>query len=202
MEKNDLQSIRAILEAYRQTAKAPSTYTEGQEAAEEQFRLNLDDEIRRQPPAKMVTGSICNSITQSLILAIRPPKSVDDAIQRIKLVCGLDDRQAQVIKEIRLIAANARGQLRMRISEVVLTPERASAYFFTLGCLFGMSILLIVTERHPGFWLVMRGLGFGLAIGSMVGFVLARSLRIYPLLERLKAAEHWLEGTAAEPREA
>ena len=55
----------------------------------------------------------------------------------------------------------------------------------------GVAIMSIVLET-PGPWLLVRGMGLGIAIGSISGFVLGRSFRAYPVMEKLKALEPWL----------
>lgn len=190
---DDLKDLAPILKALQKLSEDRTTYRRTLEQVDAQFSLLLTEETRKQ---EKTTDRLINHgfrIGQTVLSAIRPPRTNEELLRRIQQACELSDKQVRLLSDIGLVSADETGRpiLRNR-GDVLLTHEKASAYLFVIGCLLGMAIMSIVLEPTPSFWLVIRGLGLGMAIGSTAGFVLGRSFRAYPILERLENLDPWL----------
>lgn len=188
----DLKDVAAILNALRRTARNPASYGKPLHEVDREFSEALEDEVSRQAKEQYGRLARAHRATQSALSALRPPKTRQELLDRLKEACGLTDRQVQLLKDTGLVATDSDGRPMIRKGpDVILTPERANIYVGIIGCLGGMAIWSILLDPAPGIWLVSRGLGLGLAIGSTAGFVLGRSFRAYPLIAKIESFAPW-----------
>ncbi len=187
-----------LLEALRRIAENPNSYSQDMDEASDEFRTALVESVRQDGTSRKERLLKVRQAGQSVLRVLRPPKSDQEALTRLKETIGLTGGQLRNARAIRLLRTGIDGRLRLADeSAVVLSPDRAVAYLAVLGCLMGLAIGSVFAEPCPGLWLLIRGAGLGMAIGSVAGLVLDRSFRVYVVMEKLKAAEPWLTGSQA-----
>lgn len=192
MDEN-LKEIAPILEAFRRIALDPATYRQSIDVVDRQFSQGLLDETSKHSRLLDDRESKVRQMGQAVLHALRPPKTSQELLDYIKSAYELSDRQLRLLKDIGIVATDATGRLIVRSGpDIVLKQEKAVIYLFAIGFLLGMAIWSIALEPVPGAWLLVRGIGLGMAIGSIAGFVLSRSFRAYPVLEKLKMLEPWV----------
>lgn len=191
--EDDLKKLTPILSAFQRLSHDSTTYGQSLDQVDAQFSKLLSEELKRQPkPTDSFSQQACR-VGRTVLSTIHPPKANEELLKRIQQACELTDKQVRLLRDIGLISTDEAGKpvLRNR-DEVLLTQEKASWYLLATGCLLGMAIMSIVLEQTPGLWLLVRGMGLGIGIGAIAGFVLGRSYRAYPVLEKLKTLEPWL----------
>lgn len=190
---DDLDKLAPILEALAKVARDSATYRKSLGEVDQQFKAALSEAVSSQSAAAKHGLTRVFRLRQSVIRALRPPRTSQELIEQIKRTCGLDSRQVRVLEEIRLLTCDASGQPTFRPrKEVILPPEKAACYLYLLGCLTGLAIASILLAGETGVGLIFRGLALGLAIGGVAGFVLGRSFRAYPILDKLDTLRPWL----------
>lgn len=195
---DDSRQPSPLLEALRRIAENPYSYSQDLDEAGEEFRAALVESVRQDSASRKKHLLKIRQAGQSVLRALRPPKSDQEALTRLKETIGLTGRQLRNARAIRLLNTGTDGRLQLADeSAVVLSPDRAVAYLAVLGCLVGLAIGSVIAEPRPGLWLVIRSTGLGMAIGSIAGLVLDRSFRVYVVVAELKAAEPWLTASQA-----
>lgn len=189
----DLKQLAPVVEALRAVACNPDTYGKTLDEVDQQFAEALREMLAEQSAWKVAGLSPVNRFKRSIVRALHKPKSHEELLASIKRACDLSDRQARLLVDVRLLAIDVEGQPVLRIKEnVILSPAKAATYLFLIGCLTGIAISSVLVEPEAGLALVIRGFGLGLAIGSVAGFVLGRSFRAYPIIEKIEALYPWL----------
>lgn len=192
MDEN-LKDIAPILEAFRRIALDPTTYRHSLDEVDRQFSQALLEETSKPSPLLHDRVGKVRHMGKAVMHALRPPQTSQELLGYLKSVCGLSDSQLQLLEDTGIIATDTTGRPIVRGGpDVVLTHEKAAIYLSVIGFLLGMAVWSVVLVPLPGVWLLVRGIGLGMAIGSVAGFVLARSFRAYPVLEKLKVLEPWL----------
>lgn len=190
---DDLEQLAPILNALQRMTRDPSTYTSSLDAVDAQFSEILDEEMAKHERSNCDLGSGTDSKRLGVLSAIRRPKARDELLARIQQACGLTDRQVRLLRDTGLLTMDKNDKpVIRRTSNILLTREKATASLLAISCLLGMAIWSILTDDAPGLVLLLRGIGLGIAIGSITGFVLARSYRAYPILEKLESIQPWL----------
>lgn len=190
---DELKKLAPILEALRRVEQDATTYQMPLDAVNARFMKLLSEEVTRH--ASSTTGLMGKAclVRHAVLKAVHPPRACDELLERIRRACELTDRQVRLLRDTGLIATDEKGRPIIRNSrDVLLTHEKAALYLFAIGCLSGMSIWSIVVDSAPGIGLIFRGIGLGIALGSIAGFVLGRSYRAYPILEKLVDFQPWL----------
>lgn len=191
--EDDLQKLTPILNAFQKLSKNPLTYQRTLDQVDDEFSQLLCEELRSHKNATNSLLSQARRARQTALSIIRPAKTRDELIARIQQACQLTDKQIKLLRRIDLVSVKETGEFTLRNHKDVLLPQaKATLYLFAVGVLFGMAIMSVALEPNPGLWLVIRGIGLGIGIGSVAGFVLGRSYRAYPIVEKLRALEPWL----------
>ncbi|MDP1610673.1 MAG: hypothetical protein Q8M11_06420 [Sulfuritalea sp.] len=185
-----------LLEALRRIAENPNSYGHGLDEAGDEFHAALVEGVHRKGALGKERLQEIRQVGRSVLGILRPPKSDQEALTRLKANLNLTDRQLRAIRAIRILLEDrASGGLRLKDkSAYALSPERAGIYLFAIGCLSGAALSLLVTSSEPLLVAAIRGLGYSIALGSIAGFVLERSYRLYPVLQKLETAELWITG--------
>lgn len=182
--------------ALRRIAENPNSYSLGLDEAGDEFRAALVEGVRQGGASRKERLLKIQQAGRSVLGILRPPKSDQEALTRLKANLNLTDRQLRAIQAIRILLEDkASGGLRLKDkSAYALSPERACIYLFAIGCLSGAALSLLVTSSEPLLIAAIRGLGHSIALGSIAGFILERSYRLYPVLQKLETAELWISG--------
>jgi len=191
--EDDLEKLAPILNAFRKLSQDPTTYQESIDKVDARFSQLLSDEVEKH--RKVPDGLLAKAHRAgcTALRIIRPARTSEELLKQIQRACGLTDKQVKLLRDIGLVSVTEVGKLTLENSVDILLPHaKASLYLFAIGCLLGMAIMSVALEPAPGLWLVMRGMGLGIGIGSVAGFVLGRSYRAYPVAEKLKTLEPWL----------
>lgn len=191
--EDDLQKLSPILNAFQKLSNDRSTYEKTLDQVDADFSVLLSEEVEKQRKATNGFVSRAHRAGKNALSLIRPVGTSDELLKLIQRKCELTDKQIRLLRDIGLVILNEKGNPVLRHGEdVVLTQEKAACYLFATGCLLGIAVTWTILEPTPGLWLIVRGIGLGTAIGSIAGFVLGRSYRVYPILEKLKPIEPWL----------
>lgn len=193
MEDN-LEKLTPILNAFRKLSQDPTTYQQSIDKVDARFSRLLSDEVEKHRRTTDGFLTRARRVGRFSLSIIRPAKTSEELLKRIQRACNLTEKQVKLLRSIGLVSVNETGKLTLKNSKDVLLPHaKACLYLFAIGCLVGMAIMSVALEPAPGLWLVIRGMGLGIGIGSIAGFVLGRSFRAYPIVEKLKTLEPWLK---------
>lgn len=195
--EDDLEKIAQVLEVFRRIARDQSTYSKSLDEVTRQFSQALQEEsswIASQPGH--LKHDKPNGADQAALQKLLPRTASPALLDRIKQACALTEKQMRLLQNTGVLSLDGNGLPILRDDpQHILPQEKAAFYLFTLGTLFGLIIGLISLEPFPGIWLLPYGLGFGIAMGSLISFVLGRSFLAYPALKKLDAFKPWLGAT-------
>ncbi len=188
----DLKKIAPILDALWQTARDPASYGKSLEEVDAEFTRCLAEAAAQPHPSD---ATLIGGIRAALFKVIRRPKTKEALLELIRVRCELSDRQVRLLKASGFIKLDAAGKPLLRdAGDVLLAPERAALYLFSVGLLSGMALYPIFFADEPNLELIVRSFGLGMALGSLGGFVLERSFRAYPVFEKVKGLRPWFQG--------
>lgn len=193
---DELKKLAPILDALESVAHNPDAYRKTLNEIDQLFASALHKAATEQRVLDATRLSQVDRFKQSIVRALHQPKSHEELVASIKRTCDLSERQTRLLTDIRLLSSDVYGQPVLRPKEeVILPPAKAAVYLFLIGVLTGFAISSILVEPDAGIRTVIRGFGLGLAIGSIAGFVLGRSFRAYPLIEKLELLYPWLNAS-------
>ena len=190
---DEREDIGALVEALRRSACDTETYSHDPDQAAERIKQAFS-KIQAAEQTRNAEFTNGGKPISETIRALHSPKCSLEAIARLKTTIGLEDKEIQRIERIRVFGKDADGQLYVRIK--ALSPAMAATFLVACGVLLGLSISSVLIASDPGVALIVHGAGLGIAIGSLVGIILDRSIRLWPILKKLESAEDWL---AARP---
>lgn len=194
---DDLKGIAPFINALGKVARDPKAYQRTSSEVDEQFSAELADAINHSKATTHQRTYSIKAVTESVVRALHQPKSVNELLLLIAQRYDLSSKEIRLLKDIGLFTTDSDNQIILRQKdEVLLPPSRAGIYLFLLGCLTGFAIASILIEPDAGISLILRGAGLGIAIGSIAGFVLGRSSRAYPVLEKLESIYPWLNASS------
>ncbi len=198
--EDDLEKLTPILNALQKLANDPTSYKRTFDQLDAEFSQLLCNEFKKHNKATDGLLARAHRTGQTTLSINCPPRTSEELLKRLQRACELSDKQVRLIRDIGLVSVNEIGKPMLRNDYDVLLPHaKASLYLFATGVLLGMAIMSAALEPAPGLGLVVRGIGQGIAIGSVVGFVLGRSFRAYPIVQKLKTLEPWLTATPPRP---
>ena len=172
--EEDLSSIAKILNALSKIANDPQNYSVPLN------RQHLDIEENKG------AGS-------GLLLFFTKKKSHDLLINQIKIQTGFNKGQINQLFKSKILTVDPNGRPTLNISEKYLySQNKAIAYLLTLSSVFGFIVGQILYQ--PQMNLQSWGMYFcvGFALGNLMGFVLQRSFKTYPLISQLEKLKPWL----------
>lgn len=187
--KDDLTSLAQILNAFQQSALDRTSYQKSIDQVSSEFEHLLQQEklAASKHESRMAAGS------KAALHFFFPSKIQNTVINQIKRVSGLTDRQIRSIIRTGILTIDNSGRPVLKdISKQLISERNGIAYLFILGLLSGVVVSQIIYQPIPTLAYVFYGLGFGLAIGSVAGFVLDRSFRAYPVVDNLEKLTPWL----------
>ncbi|MDP3597148.1 MAG: hypothetical protein Q8S75_09160 [Nitrospirota bacterium] len=185
-----------LLEALRRVAEDSNSYSQDLDEASDAFRAALVEGVCREGSSGKERLLKVRRAGLSVLKILHPPKSNQEALTRLKADLDLTDRQLRAIRAIGvLLEDKANGGLRFNDKgSYALSPERAGTYLFAIGCMSGIALSMLLMSSEPLLVAAIRGLGYSIALGSIAGFILERSYRLYPVLQKLETAEIWISG--------
>lgn len=189
--EEDLRTIAPILIALRRTMD-PQSRSRSLEEIDLQFTKALEEETSGK--ANMPNGRLAKACqkAQSALLVLRPPRTSQEVLEQVKRAYALADSQLRFMKDVGMISTDLAGRPRLCLGpDVLLKREKAAGYLFAIGFLYGLGIFSLLSDPASGLVLVIRGMGLGLALGSILGFVLTRSFRAYPIVEKIETFAPW-----------
>ncbi|PPC83160.1 MAG: hypothetical protein CTY38_04820 [Methylotenera sp.] len=189
IHEENLNDLASILSALHQSASDPTSYQKTLDQVGSDF-----EQILQEKKFSGTEQSVkANIYKKAAIHVLQPIKGQRALLDQIKLVSGLTDRQLRLITRCdilrldqyeRPILDNAHSKL--------ITKNKALAYLFMLGVLTGAIATQIILQPIANPATACRGLGLGIAIGSIAGLVLDRSFRAFPVVEELQKLAPWV----------
>lgn len=187
--KDDLKSLAQILNAFQQSALDRTSYQKSIDQVSSEFEHLLQQERLTAPndESKMVAGF------KAKLHFFFPSKIQNTVVDQIKKASGLTDRQIRSIIRTGILTIDKSGRPILEdISKKLVSERKGIAYLFIMGLLSGVVVSQIIYQPIATLAYIFYGLGLGLAIGSIAGFVLDRSFRAYPVVDKLEKLKPWL----------
>lgn len=199
----DIKSIAPVLIALRELNGKTNAAGVSLEDIDRQFRIALAAALKAQATSNKTTDDCTSNDTEIVApcVSLRPEKFDRKLLARIQEICRLTERQARSLTSTGLVFCDKDKIFVLRDSaDVILSRQKAIGYLCACGFLLLLAIASILTEPMPGFLLVLRGAGLGIAVGATANLVLERSFRIYPVADRLDTIRSWLSSRPAPSR--
>lgn len=190
-KENDLKDIAQIINALLQSSSNPDSYQKTIEQVSVDFEQILEKETKQLSEFSIHKKLVANST--SALHFFPKLKERNALIRQIKMQSDLSERQIRLALNVNMLAVRDDGSAELKESSgKLLSHEKGIAYLFLIGMLSGLVIAKLLYQPLGFATQILFGLGLGMAVGSLIGLVLDRSFRAYPVMKELKKLSLWL----------
>jgi hypothetical protein len=151
-------------------------------------------ELGRTSGGKFFSGlirRIRTSVRHDVIHALRPPKSVKEALAKLQSTHVLDEKAAKRVENLGILLQAQDGSIMVR--NLVLPAGKAMFLLSAISVLTGIYVGWIWFDAPGSLGLIMQSSGVGMVMGTAAGRVLDRSVRLWPIMEKIESAAPWLK---------
>lgn len=190
-KENDLKDVAQIINALLQSSSNPDSYQKTIEQVSIDFEQILEKETKQLSEFSNHKKSVAIAISA---LRFFPKFKERNALMRqIKMQSDLSERQIRLAINAGILTVRDDGSAELNESSgQLLSQEKGIAYLFLIGILSGLVIAKLLYQPVGFATQILCGLGLGMAVGSLIGLVLDRSFRAYPVMSELKRLSPWL----------
>lgn len=128
---------------------------------------------------------------QDVIHVLRPPQSIREALDRLQSTHVLDEKTARSVRNLGILLEAQDGSIVIR--NLALPADKAMFLLSAISVLTGIYIGWVWFYAPGSLALIIQSSGVGMIMGIAAGRVLDRSVRLWPIMEKIESAAPWLK---------
>ncbi|ACT48376.1 hypothetical protein Mmol_1472 [Methylotenera mobilis JLW8] len=158
----------------------------------DEIDISFTQKLQDIPQNKQLKFTI-RSEHSALIFKLFPAQSKSAIARRIQQTCNFTDKQMRLLSQIKYISFDSKSRPFINKKKGEIIPQNKAIFFLLIICILSILILyniIFLPIYLPA--LMLYSLGLGLAVGGVVGLILDRSFRMFPVIHKLEALKPWL----------